>query len=376
MRINLLPNGSFLRNVILKALALFAALNLVFAAWNPVPALARLSAYNRLFPGRERFPFGENPQKAYNLSLYSMEAMFAAHELSGRPKPADEYRVLLIGDSSVWGTLLRPQETLAGQLNGLGLSCDNRAVRAYNLGYPTLSLTKDLMVLDMAIAYQPDLILWLVTLEAFPRQKQLSSPIVANNPQRVSALIQKYDLALDPNDPALAWPNFWDRTIVGQRRALADLIRLQLYGVLWAATGVDQEYPSDYPPAQRDLEADLVYQGWQPPSLPDGALAFDVLAAGITAAAPAPVLLVNEPMLISTGANSEIRYNFFYPRWAYDQYQKMLYERSRQEGWSYLDLWDLLPEGEFTNSAIHLTPAGTARLAQQIAPRILVAVCR
>lgn len=371
-----MPNGSFLRNVILKAVALFAALNLVFAAWNPVPALARLSAYNRLFPGRERFPFGENPQKAYNLSLYSMEAMFAAHELSGRPKPADEYRVLLIGDSSVWGTLLRPQETLAGQLNGLGLSCDNRAVRAYNLGYPTLSLTKDLMVLDMAIAYQPDLILWLVTLEAFPRQKQLSSPIVANNPQRVSALIQKYDLALDPNDPALAWPNFWDRTIVGQRRALADLIRLQLYGVLWAATGVDQEYPSDYPPAQRDLEADLVYQGWQPPSLPDGALAFDVLAAGITAAAPAPVLLVNEPMLISTGANSEIRYNFFYPRWAYDQYQKMLYERSRQEGWSYLDLWDLLPEGEFTNSAIHLTPAGTAWLAQQIAPHVLAAVCR
>lgn len=376
MRISLLPNGSFLRNVVLKALALFVALNLVFAAWNPVPALARLSAYNRLFPGRQRFPFGENPQKAYNLSLYSLEAMFAAHELSGRPKPADEYRVLLIGDSSVWGTLLHPQETLAGQLNGQGLSCNNRAVRAYNLGYPTLSLTKDLMVLDMAMAYQPDLVLWLVTLEAFPRQKQLSSPIVANNPQRVSALIQKYDLALDPNDPALVRPNFWERTIVGQRRALADLIRLQLYGVLWAATGVDQEYPPDYPPAQRDLEADLAYQGWQPPSLPDGALAFDVLAAGITAAAPTPVLLINEPMLISTGANSEIRYNFFYPRWAYDQYQKMLSERSRQEGWSYLNLWDLLPEGEFTNSAIHLTPAGTARLVQQIAPHVLAAVCR
>jgi hypothetical protein len=51
----------FIRNVILKALALFVAANLVFAAWNPLALLGHLSAYNRLFPGRERFPFGENP---------------------------------------------------------------------------------------------------------------------------------------------------------------------------------------------------------------------------------------------------------------------------------------------------------------------------
>ena len=38
------------------------------------------------------------------------------------------------------------------------------------------------------------------------------------------------------------------------------------------------------------------------------------------------MLLVNEPMLISNGANSEIRYNFFYPRWAYDEYRSMLAE--------------------------------------------------
>ena len=314
--------------------------------------------------------------RLYSLSLYSLDAMFASHKLSGRLKPADEYRVFLIGDSSVWGTLLRPQETLAGQLNSLALSCNSKTVRAYNLGYPTLSLTKDLMVLDMAKTYQPDLILWLVTLEAFPRAKQLASPIVANNPQLVNSLIQKYNLALDPNDPALVQPDFWGRTIIGQRRALADLARLQLYGVPWAATGVDQVYPSDYVPAQQALEADFTYQDWQPPSLPDGALAFDVLEAGIAVAGSTPVLLVNEPMWISSGANSEIRYNFFYPRWAYDQYRARLGEWSKQQGWSYLDLWDLLPESEFTNSAIHLTPTGTAQLLQQIAPNILAALCQ
>ncbi|NMC80291.1 MAG: SGNH/GDSL hydrolase family protein, partial [Chloroflexi bacterium] len=59
-----------------------------------------------------------------------------------------------------------------------------------------------------------------------------------------------------------------------------------------------------------------------------------------------------------------------------DQYRELLGERSKQEGWSYLDLWDLLPESEFTNSAIHLTPAGTTQLAQQIAPHILATLCQ
>ena len=58
--------------------------------------------------------------------------------------------MLLVGDSSVWGTLLRPEQTLAGQLNAAGLTAcgAQRHVRVFNLGYPTLSLTKDLMVLD------------------------------------------------------------------------------------------------------------------------------------------------------------------------------------------------------------------------------------
>ena len=81
-------------------------------------ALGRISAYNLLFPGRPRFPFGEDPSVSYNLSLYNLDAMFASHLLAaGGPKPSNQYRVLLLGDLSVWGTLLRPQDTLAGQLN-------------------------------------------------------------------------------------------------------------------------------------------------------------------------------------------------------------------------------------------------------------------
>ena len=377
-------DAKFIRNVLLKALALFVAANLIFAAWNPAPSnpggitglLGHISAYNLLFPGRERFPFGENPAKSYNLSLYSLPAMFASLEINAAAKPSGEYRVVLVGDSSVWGTLLRPEQTLAGQLNAAHLAtCGGLQLRAFNLGYPTLSLTKDLMVLDQVPRYHPDLIVWLTTLDSFPRVNQLTSPIVSNNPDVVAGLAARYKIQFDPRDPALVYTSWWGRTIIGQRRPLADLLRLQFYGVLWAATGIDQEYPTNYEKAQRALDADVTYHGWKPPVMPPDGLAFDVLDAGMNAAGPTPVLLVNEPILVSTGKNSDLRYNFFYPRWAYDQYRQLLAGHSQQKGWNYLDVWNLVQEGEFTNTAIHLSPAGEALLTQRLGAAILQQAC-
>jgi len=365
----------FFRNVLSKALLLFVVLNLLFAAWSPA-GLGKISVYNALFPGRPRFPFGENPAQAYNLSLFNLDAMFASHEIAAGPKPADEYRVILIGDSSAWGTLLRPEETLAGLLDAAHLTaCDGRTVRVYNLGYPTISLMKDLMILSEAMRYQPDLVVWPLTLEAFPTDKQLSSPIVSNNASRLQALIRTYNLPFDVNDPLLQKPTFWNDTIIGQRRDLADLARLQLYGVLWAATGVDQVYPTDYQHAQTDFDTDVSFHDQQPPKLDESRLAFEVIEAGVRVAGETPVLIVNEPMLISTGKNSELRYNFFYPRWAYDQYRQMMAERSQQRGWKYLDLWDLVPATEFTNSAIHMTVDGESLFATRLGEAIRQETC-
>ncbi|HET9588367.1 MAG TPA: SGNH/GDSL hydrolase family protein [Anaerolineales bacterium] len=357
--------------VLFKAALLLVLFNLASIFISDV-SLGKFSLYNFIFPGRERFPFGETRQ-AYNLSLFDLDAMFASHVLSGAEKTPDEYRVLLIGDSSVWGTLLTPQETLAGQLNARSITACGKEIRAYNLGYPTISLMKDLMVLVQARQYEPDMIIWLTTLEAFPRDKQFDSPIVANNVERIRELMTHYQLPMDPNHPDLVEPSTWDQTFVSQRRALADLFRLQFYGVLWASTGIDQVYPEDYQRAQIDLEPDEEFHGLgssQEASLKD-ALAFEVLDAGISAAA-APTILVNEPMLVSSGLNSEIRYNFFYPRWAYDAYRQLLAEHAAARGWIYLDLWDLVPPEEFTNSAIHLTPEGEALLSLEIARAIQI----
>jgi hypothetical protein len=364
------PDLRFARNVILKAGALFIIANLLFASAYPLPALGRLSIYNRLVPGRQRLPYGDNPERAYNLSLYNLEAMFASHEISARAKPADEFRVILIGDSSTWGFLLPANQTLSAYLNAqasaFGPIPGGKHVRVYNLGYPVMSLAKDLLLLSYAQSYQPDLIVWLVTLESFPYDKQLYPPLLQNNAAPLSRLIAAYHLKLDPHDPSLVHPGFWDRTLVGARRPLADLVRLQLYGVLWAATGIDQDIPHSYTPLQKDLANDLSFHNLTPPHLQETDLAFDVLSAGVASARPAPVLVINEPMFISQGQNSQVRYNFYYPRWAYDDYRRLLSEQCARNGWSCRDLWNAIPGTEFTNSAVHLTASGNQQLAAQV----------
>lgn len=362
----------FWKRVIIKGISLFLLVNLLFAPVNPLPMLGKISAYNRIFPGRVRFPYGEKPDLAYNMSLYSLQAMFASHELAAGKKPNDEYRVLLVGDSSVWGYLLKPDNTLAANINALSLKVvENKTVRVYNLGYPTLSLVKDLLILSYAMRYQPDLIIWLVTLESFPIERQLDSPILQNNPSSMQDLIRHYSLNLDLNDPRFSKGNFLNDTLIGQRRALADNLRLQLYGVMWAATGVDQYYPPSYDPPQEDLDSNVTFQGMQPPELDAKDLALNVLSAGSLIVGKVPIIYVNEPIYISHGQNSEVRYNFFYPRWAYDQYRQLFKQTCQQNAWRCLDEWNLVPADEFTNSAIHMSPLGTQMLATELGEAII-----
>jgi lysophospholipase L1-like esterase len=363
--------------VLLKAAVLFALLNLLFAACRPLDALGRLSAYNLFWPGRDRLPYGERPSEDYNLTLNNLPAMLAS-QTSARPAAADEFRVLVIGDSGTWGWFLPSDETLAAQITALGLQTgDGRRVVAYNLGFPVLSLTKDLLILDAALPAAPDLIIWPVTLQSFARGRQLDHPLLQNNAGRLRRLIETYDLDLDPADPRLVDRSLWEETIVARRRDLADLLRLQGYGLAWAATGIDQAIPDEIPALTTDLEADPAWLDIpEPRPLTAADLTFDVLAAGVARAGSVPVLIVNEPMFISDGANSDIRYNAFYPRWAYDDYRAQLAQAAAANDWPFLDLWDAIAPERFTDTPVHLDAAGTRQYAELLAHALLAAAAR
>ena len=370
------PLSNSYTRVAFKALVLFVLVNVVFALINPMPFIGRVSIYNSLVAGRQRLSFGYRPDRDYNLVTHNFDALFAAHEIA-KAKAANEFRVVLIGDSATWGYLLPPNQTLAATLNQQNLrSKDGRVMRVYNLGYPDFSLTKDALILQRVLGYQPDLVLWLVTLNSLPIDRQTEHVLVHRNPDEVSKLLAAAPMrTLDPNAPSFEHLSIWDCTLIGQRRDLADLLRLQLLGVMWAATGVDQDFADANERYSRDLEADDGMRGLSAASigaktLREADLALEVLATGqaITKRAAVPLVLVNEPIAMSDGKNSDRRYNAFYPRWAYDQYRGLMATQAQQQGWRYVDAWNVLPADEFTNTPVHRTPRGEGLLAQHLLP--------
>ncbi len=369
-------NWRFVRNVALKTVVLFVALNLIYALLNPLATVSRFTFYNLVFPGRERLPFAENPEDAYSISLHRIEGIFASHIIRSEEKAADEFRVVLLGDSSVWGWLLDTDETLSACLNSSEYhTADGRRVRVYNLGYPVTSVMKDILIMEEALQYEPDAVVWLTTLQALYKDEQLRHPIMQNNPDRARDLIQRYDLDLDtsalPDEPS-----FWERTIVGQRRELADLLRHQVYGLAWWATGVDHVNPKFYEARIENLQG-----GENIPTRPNIEirgylgrwLSFDVIDAGVQMAAAdgVPVLIINQPSFETDGLYSDLRYNDLYPKWAYNQFVELFEDKAIVNGWHYRDSWQDVPDELFTDYPLHYTADATCDYAALIATDML-----
>lgn len=356
----------FIIRVALKASVLFIVLNALFAVLQPLSWMGEhLTIYHTLVKPRPRLPYGENPA-SYNLSLNNLEAMFASHAVASS-KPNDEFRLAVMGDSGVWGLLLRPEETLTEQLNALNLTtADGRRIVAYNIAHPILSVTKDLMLLDHVLRYQPDGVLWLVTLDSLYQPDQLRPPLVQHNASRIMDLIERFNLGLDI-DQLPPEPSFFDQTIIGQRRALSDGLRLQMFGVMWQNTGIDQVY-DEYIPTANDLTDHTIWQTFDDGDSLADALALDVIDAGYALVGEGvPLWVVNEPIMIADGANHDIRYNAWYPRWAYDEYRAILSQTADANGWDYVDLWDAVPNEQFTDSPVHLSARGIGQIARILA---------
>lgn len=350
------------RRALLKGVALFLLFEYVFvtSGFNP----GKLNVYAALGLQRQRFPISTSVPMDRALDVGNLDAMFASHVVS-RPKSAEEFRVFVFGDSAVWGISETPDQTLPGQLDSLGLACGNKNVRVYNLSYPRSSATKDLMILDKAMQYQPDLIIWEVTLYTLMPKTRVDHPLITQNPDEFYKLAARFDF-LPKDYPA---ETAFD-TISSQQRGLFRTIRFQTYSLINLATGVDQ-IQGNYENVPRELSADLVFEGMNPPTVRPSQLSIDQVQDFYTLAGTTPVILVNEPiMILKDVPNSDVRYNAYYPRWVYDQYRQILGQAAAQNGWNYLDLWDLFPLESFTNTPLHLNPESERRLAEIIAPSV------
>jgi hypothetical protein len=354
--------------VLAKGVSLFAIIELILAVMHPT--LGGWTIYNAA-QKRQRLPTSTHPPEDAALEIGDLDTLLASHLVS-EPKPQDEFRVLVLGDSAVWGFLLELDETLPGQLNAAGLhACSGKSIRFYNLSYPFASVTKDLMILDKAMQYQPDMILWTISLYTVMPKSRIVHWLIPQNPDEIDKLEARFHF-LPRNYEFL---NSWGRFLLQQRK-LMHILRFQLASLIPIATGRDQLYPKAYQIIPTELTRERNFEGMAPPTVHPKQLAIDEIQDGYDLSAGLPVLLVNEPILIVRDApNSEIRYNGYYPRWVYDQYRQQMAAAVAQNRWDYLDLWDMFPAEYFTNTPLHLNAEGERQLAAALLPSIERLAC-
>jgi hypothetical protein len=347
---------------LVKGILLFLVIELGLPSL--APNIANSNAYVALHMLRQRFPISTRSPIDDALDVGNLQAMFASHVVS-RSKAADEFRVMVLGDSAVWGLQLSPEQTMPAQLDDLGLTCNGRKVRVYNLSFPKSSATKDLMILDQALSYQPDMLIWLVTWYTLMPKTRLDHFIITQNPAEFYKLGRRYDFL----PRGFGAPTLVD-DLYTANRALFRVARYQLYPLIQLSTGVDQmnSLPIVIP---AELSPDPTFEGLKPPTLRSTQVSLDQVGDFYKLAGDIPVVLVNEPMLVLSGVpNSDIRYNNYYPRWVYDQYRQYLGEAAVQNRWDYLDLWNLFPARYFGDTPLHLHPKAEQLLAKDLAPAI------
>lgn len=355
-------------HILVKALCLFVIINFVYTLLDP--PVSKLSAYNVLFPGLTRLPFGAD---SFSVMVETVDTMFASHLISSL-KRQDEYRIVLIGDSSVWGEDLGAYEVMSEQWNRLNVRCGEKTIRAYDLGYPHPSVVKDLVILEKAVEYEPDLIIWFVTLNTLnPRQV---NPFLEANHERVVDLLNTYDIPFSRKGKLNEdKEDFFAKTLIGQRSNLARQIKLQLLGIIWTATSADTNRLAEEEPEDFNVGYSQLYRGMDSSVDITNLLLFSTIEAGIDIANPAPVLIVNEPIFIAKEEQATVRYNAMYPRWAYDQFRAATSEQAQIRGWNYLDLWNAIPPEYFSDAGVHRSVASERLLIQEINPVLQSIAC-
>jgi len=356
--------------VLVKALCLFVIINVVYALVDP--QASAISGYNLIFPGRTRLPFvsGGGP---FSVAVDDVDTMFASHLISA-PKTQDEFRVALIGDSSIWGEKLRAYEVISEQWNRLNIRCGDKTIRVYDLGYPHPSVIKDLVILEKAVEYKPDIIIWFVTLNTLNLRQ--GNPFLEANRERTLNILNTYGIpTMYDGQLNEDKPNFYEKTLIGQRSKLARQMKLQLLGVVWAATGTDDGALAENEPLDFDVGTNPRYRGMDSSEDITSLLLFSALAAGVDIAHQTPVLIVNEPIFITKEEYATVRYNGMYPRWAYDQFRAAITEQAQIRGWNYLDLWNAIPSEYFLDAGVHRSAASQRLLIQQINPTLRSISC-
>jgi hypothetical protein len=361
-------------------LILFGVANVAFAFINP--PVGDLVLFNRVMPGFRRFPYlrvaqEENGELAFSREgIMNLDILFPSHIISMRNKPKDEYRVILIGDSSAWGVELPLEQTAAEQINHARLKvCDDRQVVVYNLAYPGLSAIKDLMILSEAIkSYQPDMIIWSFTMNNFKARGDVNDVFANSNYGRLRALEQSTGYYFGSKEYTPRVITFTDRTLYGRRGELNLLLRLHWFDLKSMSVGTDHMRTGEAVDLVQEPAGNREnFRGLGPGDNVTDVLDINLFRAAARISGDVPIIYFNEPIYIEE--NNSVRYNRLHPRWIYDQYRNLLRGISAENSWTYVDMWNSLPPEEFAG-VFHRTVEGESSVARELLSVIQAEACK
>lgn len=307
------------------------------------------------------------------ISVYWLEPLLRQHELCWwSPHRPGELRVVLVGNSSVFGFPLPVEQTFAHLLNQ-DFATEDVPAHVFNLAWVNTYQLKDAVIIHDALPYQPDVILYPITLA----EMQHAAPII------FPSVIQFFDsnasplaaLAAHP-PPGLAEPLALYRPVLESRRPVQwSFARLQEGGTFLRTAvqghaqsvgrrlGAVQPTPpvwtagrqTTYDCSRTQADFDWQFRGWQ---------SWNVLAylEQIRSTRGVAAVVVNWPVAHEPVGDC---YNVRYPAAAFAEYNAWLRAETAARGLHYVDLHDLLPADFFLDS-LHVSAAGHRQIAEQL----------
>jgi len=353
------------RRVLLKTFVLFLCFDALFMVFQPFDALRSVTVYGHLVPYRERILYAD-PGNSINNQLVPLQTMLAAHEIA-IPKGADEYRTIVLGSSGISGYGDADDQTITAYLNRLSSVVNNKQLRAYNLAYPYTYLFKDLVIANATLVYSPDLLVLFVSYDGMDDGPDgihnIAAPIYFLQINRESVLSLAKKLQTTPNlvRRNVTGQQWWERSIIFERRSILDWVRFQL------------NFVQSVPPTN-EIHLDKQLDSGSD----EGSPSFLSLNANWTALenlhslTDLPILVVDEPVYIEPRAaqQQDQNLNYLYSKAQYDDYRIRLQNVCVEKRLWCLDLWNLVPAKEYTDSVWHRTGAGNQMIAQAVLDEI------
>ncbi len=356
------PFNSFreLAVTLIKAVVIAGIINILGLAlgWDPVEVIVRWSTWELQSEGRARLAY---PSDFQNGQL-PVDALLAAHALS--EADANDFNVIVLGESGVAGWGLEDDETLSAQMTAAGWQVEGQGVTAYNLAYPQPNAARDLLILNGALAYDVDMVLWFLSPSSL---NNAPDPTGANrvffniNRSELGSLLTEYDPLLggwydQVGVTLLDGPEWWEPYFFIRD---TDLLPVWFNSLFYPYMEPDiarfeERVGLQNVPETARYRDDM--EGFNP--MPNAT--WNNLIAGCRMAAEhdARLVLVNGPILIGTGGSSDTNYNSLFERALYDRYRKTLRAFAIENGLSTIDVWNIIPPEHFTDTPQHADREG------------------